>query len=215
MSNGSAAIVKNLIFQSKDLGKQSDLLLVFDGKVQGMGDRSPVVWRVSTFGDEGPYQMKATYRSQLAFTKPQVEHGSIIGAATAVEISAGQQTILTKSGNVFKFSAPVEGTSGYFKATNLAGEKQDLAIGFMGPGALLPTPMLYFKNVGDDDVVTAHFKPMLRAYVTSDYQETEIWKNSPKNSSFLWEADLANLDETTTWNLTWDANTGRYKIAQA
>ncbi|KAG1883161.1 hypothetical protein F4604DRAFT_1741109 [Suillus subluteus] len=184
MSNESAPFVKNLIFQSKDLGKQSDLMLVFDGKVDGMGDHSPV--------------MKATYRSQLAFTKPQVEHGSVIGAATAVEINA-----------------PVEGTSSYLKATNLAGAKQDLAIGFMGHGALLPTPMLYFKNVGDDDFVTAHFKPMLRAYVTSDYQETEIWKNSPKNSTFLWEEDLADLDETTTWNLTWNGHTGRYTIAQA
>ncbi|KAG1843588.1 hypothetical protein DFJ58DRAFT_804235 [Suillus subalutaceus] len=215
MSNESAPFVKNLIFQSKDLGKQSDLMLVFDGKVDGMGDHFPVVWRVSTFGDEGPYQMKATYRSQLAFTKPQVEHGSVIGAATAVEINAGQQTILTKTGNVFKFSAPVKGTSSYLKATNLAGAKQNLAIGFMGHGALLPTPMLYFKNVGDDDFVTAHFKPMLRAYVTSDYQETEIWKNSPTNSTFLWEEDLTDLDETTTWNLTWDGHTGRYTIAQA
>ncbi|KAG1843579.1 hypothetical protein DFJ58DRAFT_804207 [Suillus subalutaceus] len=212
MSND--AFVRNLIFQSNDLGKQSDLLLTFNGPVPGVGDHSPVVWRVSTFGDEGPYQMKATYRNQLAFTKPQVEHGSVVGAATAVQINVGQQTILTKTGNVFKFSSPEEGTAGYVKAINDAGAKEDLAIGFMTSGQLLPTPMLYFNEVGDDSNVTAQFTPTLRAYVTSDYQETEILRGEIQ-TPMLWEMDLAKLSETTTLNLTRDANTGHYKITKA
>jgi hypothetical protein len=205
--------VRNLIFQSRNLGRQSDLLLTFDKSVVKVGDPSAVVWRVSTFGAEGPYQMKATYTSQLAFTKPQVESGHIIGAATAVDIDLGQQTNLTKAGNVFNLSAPVEGTAGYVKATNLAGLKEDLAIGFKTSGALLPTPVLYFNEVGDGSNVTALFTPRLRAYVTLKHKETEILKGEI-HSPLLWEKDLAELAETTTWNLTLDPATGRYTIAE-
>jgi hypothetical protein len=55
---------------------------------------------------------------------------------------------------------------------------------------------------------------MLRAYVTSDYQESEILKGEI-HSPLLWERDLATLAETITWNLTWDPATDRYTIADA
>ncbi|KAG1729036.1 hypothetical protein EDB19DRAFT_2042425 [Suillus lakei] len=210
----STVFTRNLIFQSNNLGTEATLLLTFNGPVAGVGDHSPVVWRVSTFGKSGPYQMRATYKSQLAFTKPQVESGNIVGAATAVEINVGQQTTLTKDGQVFSFSAPIAGSSGFLRATNDAGLKEDIAIGFMSPGQLLPTPTLIFEGVGDDSNVTAQFTPILRAYVTSDYQETQILRGEI-HSPMLWDEDLAALPETTTWNLTRDAASGRYSITRA
>ncbi|KAG1757722.1 hypothetical protein EDB19DRAFT_59526 [Suillus lakei] len=208
------AFIRNLVFQSNNLGTEATLLLTFNGPVPGVGDHSAVVWRVSTFGSSGPYQMRATYRSQLAFTKPQVENGNIVGAATAVEINVGQQTTLTKSGQVFSFSTPAAGTAGFLKATNEAGLREDIAIGFMSPGQLLPTPTLIFEGVGDISNVTAQFTPVLRAYVTSGYQETQILRGEIQ-SPVLWDQDLAALPETTTWNLTRDAATGRYSITRA
>jgi len=156
--------------------------------------------------------MRATYRNQLAFTKPQVENGNIVGAATAVDVNVGQQTTLTKSGNVFKFSDPVAGATSYVMATNSTGVKENLAVGFHAEKALLPTPMLYFDEVGDASKVTAQFTPNLRAYVTSDYQETEILRGEV-GTPMLWDEDLAALPETTTWNLTLD-QCGRYKITR-
>ncbi|KAG1772539.1 hypothetical protein EV702DRAFT_1201396 [Suillus placidus] len=210
----SSLFVRNLIFQSNNLGKESDLLLTFNATVPGVGDHSPVVWRVSTFGKEGTYQMKATYRSQLAFTKPQVEDGNIVGAAAAVNVNVSQQTNLTQASSVFRFSAPVDGTAGYLKATNDTGTNQGLAIGFQAVNESFPTPMLYFNEVRDESYVTAQFTPRLHAYVTSDYKETQILTGEIQ-SPLLWNEDLAALAETTTWNLTWDGNTGYYKITQA
>ncbi|KAG2030952.1 hypothetical protein BDR03DRAFT_1033421 [Suillus americanus] len=66
----------------------------------------------------------------------------------------------------------------------------------------------------DDSNVTAQFTPRLCAYVTSDYQETKILRGKIQ-TPMLWEMDLAKLSETTTWNLTWDANTGHYTITKA
>jgi hypothetical protein len=96
----------------------------------------------------------------------------------------------------------------------------------------LPTPILYFDNVEsvifplflsqathsatrrDNSDITAQFIPKLRAYVTSDYKETEILKGEIR-STLLWEKDLAPLTELSTWNLTWDSATDCYTIAQA
>jgi hypothetical protein len=104
--------------------------------------------------------------------------------------------------------------------------------GFKSSGGLLPTPVLYFNEVGsvifplylsqathratrrDGSNITAQFTPKLRAYVTSDYKETEILKGEI-HSPLLWEKNLAELAETTTWNLTRDPATGRYTIAEA
>jgi hypothetical protein len=62
--------------------------------------------------------------------------------------------------------------------------------------------------------ISPSFTPMLRAYVTSDYQEREILKGEI-HSPLLWEKNLAELAETTTWNLMWDPVTDRYTIAEA
>ncbi|KAG1772972.1 hypothetical protein EV702DRAFT_1132079 [Suillus placidus] len=201
--------VRNLIFQSNNLGKESDLLLTFDGPMPG--DHYPVVWRVSTFGKDGAYQMRATYRSQHAFTKPLVEGGIIVDAAAAVDINgARQQTTLTKADNRFKFSTPVEGTAAVI---NDAGEAVGLTLGFNAAGKSLPTPMLYFGDVRNGSKVTPQFYPRLRAYVTSGYREAEILRGEIAAPT-LWDQNLAALDETTTWNLTWDT-TGRYRITPA
>lgn len=95
----------------------------------------------------------------------------------------------------------------------------------------MPTPVLYFNEVGsvifplylsqathrvtrrDGSNVTALFTPRLRAYVTLKHKETEILKGEI-HSPLLWEKDLAELAETTTWNLTLDPATGRYTIAE-
>ncbi|KAG2073450.1 hypothetical protein BDR04DRAFT_1094974 [Suillus decipiens] len=212
-----AAFVRNLTFQTNNLGKESTLLLTFNDLTQspGVGPREAVVWRVSTFGESGPYQMQVTYKNQLGFTKPQVTNGKIVGAATAVDINVDQQTSLKKNeGGVYSFTTPTTGTPDFVKAVNDAGVKEDLAIGFRAEGQLLPTPVLYFSDVGDASSVTAQFTPKLRAYITSDYQETEILRGEIQ-SPLVWEMNLATLSVSTTWTLKWDANTGRYSITAA
>jgi hypothetical protein len=104
----------------------------------------------------------------------------------------------------------------------------------MTKGDLMPKPALYFKEIGyvifplslflpqcahgtkcrDDSHVTAKFTPILRAYITSDYQETAIIRGVI-NMPVIWEQDLAALSDSTTWNLIRDPFTGHYTIEEA
>ncbi|KAJ8585937.1 hypothetical protein M405DRAFT_824115, partial [Rhizopogon salebrosus TDB-379] len=100
---------RNLIFQSDDLGAEATLLLTFgdrDRMMEGADRYFPVVWRVNTFPAEGSYAMEATYTSQRAFIKPQVENDKIVGAEAFVAIDLGQQTNLMKENGDFFFTEP-------------------------------------------------------------------------------------------------------------
>ncbi|KAF9222756.1 hypothetical protein BS17DRAFT_837722 [Gyrodon lividus] len=56
--------------------------------------------------------------------------------------------------------------------------------------------------------VKAQFTPVLHAYITEQYQETQIIRGEVDVSS-IWEEDLAGLEPSTTWVLTHDKATGR------
>ncbi|EGO19015.1 hypothetical protein SERLADRAFT_418651 [Serpula lacrymans var. lacrymans S7.9] len=193
-----STFVRNLTIRTHDLGHAATLLLTFDKDVEGIyKDYFPVVWHVVAFGAKGSYAMHATYTNQLTFLKPQVDSGSIIGAETYIDINYNQSTTLTEEEGVFYFS--------------------DLAIGIWplcfkdSDGRdQLPTSALYFDSVRDKSNVTAQFIPILRAYITSDYKETDILR-SPIKTKVIWEVNLAELKETTSWNLSIN-NTDEYKI---
>jgi len=60
----------------------------------------------------------------------------------------------------------------------------------------------------------ARYHPTLRAYLYSDYQETELITGAIA-SAVLFEEDLAKLADSTTWSLSRDATTGAYTIDTA
>ncbi|KAG2153862.1 hypothetical protein DEU56DRAFT_751559 [Suillus clintonianus] len=221
----SHAFVRDLTFQTQDLGKETTIMLTFDANIKGLYEESfPVVWKVSTFGETGeyttsflancPYSVSVTYTNQLAFSKPQVVNESIVGAETCVDINVGEKTSLTKTDDVFRFSTPEKGATGFLQAMNNTGTTQDFAVGFETPGELMPKPALFFGGVGDGGHVTAQFTPILRVYVTSDYQETAIIRGAIDTPA-IWKQNLAGLADSTTWNLNRDLVTGHYTITQA
>ncbi|KAG1864399.1 hypothetical protein F4604DRAFT_2028187 [Suillus subluteus] len=208
----SHLFTRNLTFQSNDLGKEATIMLTFDADMEGLyEDFFPVVWKVSKFGKDGAH---ATYTSQLAFSKPQVVDGNIIDAETCVKINDSEKTTLTEANDIYHFSPPHAGVSGVLQAVNSTGSIQDIAVGFMSPGDLMPKPALYFNGVGDGSHVTARFTPVLRAYITSDYQETAIIRGAIDTPA-IWSQDLAGLAESTTWTLKRDAATGHYTMVQS
>ncbi|KAG0692020.1 hypothetical protein DFH29DRAFT_1085081 [Suillus ampliporus] len=237
----SLTFFRHLSIQSNDLGKEATIILTFDGDMKGLyQDSFPVVWKVSTFGETGgcshifaaplptyispvpgPCRMHATYISQLAVSKPQVVDGNIVGAETAIGINNGQRIFLTEDNHVFHFSVMNDScsplmweTPGVVQVVNATGAIQDIAIGFISDGYLMPQPALYFKEVGVSSTVTAAFNPILRAYITSDYQETAILQGAIDTPA-IWEHNLASLSESTTLTLHRDPATGHYTITQA
>ena len=61
-------------------------------------------------------------------------------------------------------------------------------------------------------MVVCKYHPTLRAYITSDYQENEVISGEIQTAS-IWERDLAQLEETTNWILSYDGGSGMYSLA--
>ncbi|KAG0701096.1 hypothetical protein DFH29DRAFT_982833 [Suillus ampliporus] len=187
------AFVRNMTFQIKDLGNKSTLLLIFDGKMEGLYKKF----------------------TPLAFSKAQVVNGNIVDAATCVQIQPSEKTTLTEDNDVFQFSNPQKGVDGYLQAWNKTGLTQDMAIRRWVcrlPLSSLPGHSQYTTRDGSN--VTAEFTPILRAYITSDYQETAVLQGAIE-TPVIWEQNLGAPTENTTWNLKRDPSTGHYKITQA
>ncbi|KAG2128528.1 uncharacterized protein EDB93DRAFT_171073 [Suillus bovinus] len=211
----SRPFVRNLTFQSNNLGKQVTLMLAWDAHMEGLyNDVFPIVWKVSKFGKEGLFWLQATYTAQLAFSKTQVNNGEVTSAGTSVNINNGEKTTLTETNELYQFSPPEAGTPDTLQAVNYTGTIEDIAVGFVNKGHLIPTPVLYFSDIGDGSRVKVKFTPVLCAYITSDYKEAAILRGQV-DATAIWTQDLTALSQSTTWNLTRDPNTGRYSIAHA
>jgi len=210
----SPVLTRNLTFKTKDLGADATLMLTFDKNIKGPhSDTFPVCWKVTRFGKEGPYSMHTTFRSEFAFVKPQAE-GDTISASTYKFINVGEKTILTKDDrDVYHFSDVVKGEDGYLEALNSCPKPEDMAIGFTDPtSGPEPTPALYFTEVDTGAILKAQFTPVLRAYITEQYQQAEIIKTEV-STPFIWEQDLARLSQRTSWVLTREGPT-TYKLTQ-
>ncbi|KAG1849840.1 hypothetical protein C8R48DRAFT_676942 [Suillus tomentosus] len=207
--------IKNLTFQSNNLGKQVTLMLTLSPDVDRLyEDVFPVVWRVINFPKSGPYRASMTYTSQLAFSRAQEENGKVVDAVTSININNGEKTILTEANDFYHFSTPQGAASGILQAQNHTGTTQEMAVGFVNKGDFTPTPVLFFSDVGDGSNVTAKFTPVLRAYITSDYEATSILRG-PVDTPAILSQDLTGLPQNTIWNLSHDATTGRYTLTHA
>ncbi|KAF9233335.1 hypothetical protein BU15DRAFT_80227 [Melanogaster broomeanus] len=200
----SSVFTRTLTFKAHDLGDDATLMLTFDQHIQGLyHDKYPVCWKVTKFAAHGSYTARATFQSQLAFVKPQIDHESdtIIEASTYKLLNVDDKTVLCKDENdVYHFSVSAASLSLlWFTKPN---SNQD------------PTPMLYFKGVGHGAFVRAEFTPVLRAYVNAQYQETQIIRGEVDTEA-IWEQDLAELPPSTTWVLTRNKATGCYKLTEA
>ncbi|KAG1827497.1 uncharacterized protein BJ212DRAFT_1474644 [Suillus subaureus] len=215
------SIVRNLTFQSNDLGRETTILLAFDADVEGLYDTVyPVVWRVFTFPETGSRKFQVTYTNDLVLAEADIMDGNLVNTFTDFKLKPGQQTTLTLEDDIndtLSFSPPVDGTNGYLTAENKTGLVQDLAVGFFTPTPHLvsskPDPALFFKEVEDGSIATAQWKPVLRVYLESDYQATEVLVDAI-DSTAIWEQDLHRLFRNTTFNLERDVMTGRCMLAK-
>ncbi|KIJ04450.1 hypothetical protein PAXINDRAFT_22260 [Paxillus involutus ATCC 200175] len=189
-------------------------MLTFDQNIEGIyRDSFPVCWKAIKFGAEGGYTARATLKNQIAFGKPQVDGGVIVGASVYIFVGPGQQTTLTKdSSNAYHFSTPVAAELPGMK--NGCPEPEDVAVGLADSNSgAPPVPVLYFSGVAPQAVLNPQFNLTLRAYITENYREGEIIRGQV-SSPVIWEYNLVRLRESTTWALTYDPATGQYRLTQ-
>ncbi|KAF9220773.1 hypothetical protein BS17DRAFT_769099 [Gyrodon lividus] len=203
----SAVFTRNLTFQANDLGVGATLMFTFDKYIRGL------------YHDKFPsYHFRRGRSINHARDIPKPVDGSdkIVDASTHKLVNVGDKTSLTKDDNgVYRFSGVVDGEEGYLQAVNRCPLVEDMSIGFTKPNSgQEPTSVLYFKSIGNGALVNAQFTPVLRAYVTEQYQETQIIR-AEVDSSCIWEKDLAALGMNTTWVVKRDKATGNYRITRA
>ncbi|KAG1794894.1 uncharacterized protein HD556DRAFT_1442681 [Suillus plorans] len=217
-STPPGAIVRNLTFQSENLGRDTTILLVFDTDMEGLYDTIyPVVWKTFTFPKTDWYSYNVTYSDDLGFSKVRIGNRNLLDTLGHFKLKPGQKTTLSlNDDDDLRFSLPVNGTNDYLTAENETGFHQDLAVGFYDPSRTFtygPAPMLFFKEVGNGSKATAQCKPVLRIYVESDYRETEVLVDAIKSTAIL-EQDLHQLFRNTVFNLERNMLTGRYKLTK-
>ncbi|KAG1808910.1 uncharacterized protein BJ212DRAFT_1579795 [Suillus subaureus] len=211
-----ATFVKKLTFECNDLGIDVDLLLTFDDQpiAELYKKYYPSAFAVRKFGAEGTYRADVIYRSQLAFTKVVISNDVIQSASTEVPINVGQSTILTKGGEVYRFSDPKTETSvpkKNIQCTNNAPFREDIGVGFIEKDGDAPKTTLVWRDVGHGQRLNAEFTPILRGYIGTDYKENSLIKGQVETDR-LFEENLAALADHTTWVITYDVSTGVLSI---
>lgn len=211
------SFTRTLTFRANDLGKTSALVLTFDDNATPgiFKDVFPTAFKVSSFKAKGPYVFTVTYKADLGFTRAQVSGGTVEPASTYTPIQVGQETTLTKEGSppTYSFSDPniIEPPTTQMIAMNGTNGLEDIGIGFFERPDREPTQMLVFKDVGTESRVQAEFTPILRAYVTSDYQQNALLKGQISTKP-LFKEDLVMLREHTNWLLKYNPGSGKYEI---
>ncbi|CCA74885.1 hypothetical protein PIIN_08855 [Serendipita indica DSM 11827] len=90
---------------------------------------------------------------------------------------------------------------GSIAATNNTGKLRDIALGLQIDAKADPEPILHFPNIAHHGAVVAKFRPVLRAYMTSDYREHEVISGEVQ-TNMIWERDLTQLDSVLPRSLS-------------
>ncbi|KAG8736741.1 hypothetical protein FRC10_008983 [Ceratobasidium sp. 414] len=72
----------------------------------------------------------------------------------------------------------------------------------------------FWDNVGSGSNVTVEFTPILKAYVTEDYEESEYLRGEVETGA-IWARNLDELDDVTGWNFREDPETGIFTIKKS
>jgi hypothetical protein len=204
---------RNITVQTRDIGTNVTLLFTFQPPTPGLfKDFIPLAWRVAKLAAKGNQTALVTYVNQLIFTRAQVTSGNFVSSGSWTNIDLKQATNLKADDQgTFFFDDPTPIPENNIRCTNKTKARQNISTGFNNNNQ--PNSVLVFKDVGNNSSVQVEFTPVLKIYISSDYQETEILRGNIQNEDPLWSQNIAGLGESTTLTLTKDAETGEYKLA--
>ncbi|CAG7849734.1 SubName: Full=Uncharacterized protein {ECO:0000313/EMBL:CCA74886.1} [Serendipita indica DSM 11827] len=173
-----------------------------------------VAWKVIPFAANAKKRAQVEYVNQLAFIAPQVSGGNRIDPSTYEAVNVGDAVSydLDGDGQLVINEADDLKRPDFITARNNTRKIQDIAIGLQPKPRKDPEPILYFPKVGNTTMVVAKYHPILRAYMTSDYQESEVISGEIQ-TGLMWERDLSQLPDTSSWILTYDDDSGMYNLA--
>ncbi|KAG8738563.1 hypothetical protein FRC10_006688 [Ceratobasidium sp. 414] len=210
---------KTLNFYSYNLMKDTSVVLVFQPPETSklFKDQFPVVWKVITFRARGHGKATVKYAARLAFGYAQTDADNLVDSAAWTEVRSGDMTSITGGANEKRFGGITkrEGTKLLVCKNNSSG-RADLSIGFVKGDGIDQRfePTLVWQGVGAKSNITAQFTPILRAYVTRDYQASQLLRGEIETDQ-IWEMNINELDDVTGWRFEEDDSNGGFSITPA
>ncbi|KAG8719078.1 hypothetical protein FRC08_003696 [Ceratobasidium sp. 394] len=210
---------KTLNFYSYNLMKDTSVVLVFQPPDSSKlyRDQFPVVWKVITFRARGHGKASVKYAARLAFGYAQTDADNLVDSAAWTEVRSGDMTSISGGPNEKRFGGITkrEGTK-LLVCKNNSSSRADLSIGFVKGDGIDQRfePTLMWQGVGAKSNVTAQFTPILRAFVTRDYQASQLLRGEIETDQ-IWEMNLNEIDDVTGWNFQEDDSNGGFSITPA
>ncbi|KAG8701180.1 hypothetical protein FRC09_005517 [Ceratobasidium sp. 395] len=231
---------KTLNFYSYNLQKDTSVVLMFQPPSNDklFKDQFPVVWKVITFRARGHGKATVKYAARLAFGYAQTDADNLVDSGAWTEVRSGEMTSIQGDAGEKRFGGITkrEGTKLLVCKNNSSG-RADLSIGFVKGDGIDQRfePTLVWTGVGAKSNITAQFTPVLRAYVTRDYQGMAYQSQPPTRTTSnqtptpiasqllrgeietdtIWSQNINELDDVTGWNFEEDDANGGFSITPA
>ncbi|KAG9096238.1 hypothetical protein FS749_008869 [Ceratobasidium sp. UAMH 11750] len=211
--------VKVLNFYAYHLKKEVVLMLMFEppNTSQLYVDQFPVAWKIIKFrpNKEGTSKATVHYDDRLAFGYSETEDNNIIDPSAWVDVEVGD--VATITGDAGCFGKVVHRTNNdHIICKNRSGARVDISIGFVSGDRVNERfhAVHFWNDVGSGSNVSVEFTPIVKAYVTTDYQESEYLRGDVETEA-IWSRNLDELDDETGWNFREDPETGIFTIRRS
>ncbi|KAH9475605.1 hypothetical protein JR316_0012722 [Psilocybe cubensis] len=192
---------RSLNFTSSDLGKDVNLMLMFEPPSNGTlyKDLFPVCWKVLKFTPSGISAARVEYTADTGLLVPQRDTGNLVAASNAQRCQTGQLCVMNTNDAGDNYLNPaVNGDPGVILCDFQTNRPADVAFGFFNKTGNKIEPVLKWDGVGVGSTLAVQLTPKLKIYAISDYQETELVRGEIR-SPLLFEENLIALPNFSEW----------------
>ncbi|KAF8600680.1 hypothetical protein BDV93DRAFT_525264 [Ceratobasidium sp. AG-I] len=198
---------KTLHFYSHGLRGETTVMFMLEipSSSKIFREQFPVVWKVITLPAGGDGMAHVDYVSHLGYSHAKTGAGYLVESTSWVEVRAGD----------------ISGTSGgsgskLIVCKNNTRNRVNLSIGFVKGNGVdeVYEPILFCPGVSAGSSITTKFTPTLTAYITREYNESQMLHVEVCTDA-IWSQNLNELDDVTGWNLIEDEESGQFTIVSA
>ncbi|QRV85490.1 hypothetical protein RhiJN_27564 [Ceratobasidium sp. AG-Ba] len=177
----------------------------------------PIVWKVITFRKGAHSKATVRYSSRLAFGYSQTDDDNMVDSAAWIEVQSGDVATLKNVDGGKQFTGVInrEGSK-QIVCKNSTNQRVNFSIGFVKGNDFDQRfdPALLWTGVGAGASISTQFTPVVSAYVTSGYRESQYLRGEVETDA-IWTQDINLLDDVTSWYFKEDGESGEFLLQQA
>lgn len=198
---------------ANNLSRDAQLLLTFidPSNKKLFVEQFPIAWKVIYFAKGNHNTVRLTYTAQLAVFGATIGQGNLVTPTTWSDVTMGDNWSIDFTNNTYQLKL-VSGADPNQPTTitnvqNVSKGLLNLGCGFDDKDNLNP---VIVSAVGATNFFQFDFHPVLQAYVTSQYTETQMISSNVV-SPLLWSQDLTGVMNGSVLTLTENPN-GSYTL---